>query len=140
MLLHKNNFYLPAYKLYEVLLEMNLNNFGSKEFTSNKTKEFIQNSIALAKANKPLDADIIAKNNPNLNAITLEQEKMCSKPAQLFMTLGYFEISGKLFECAFTLNINKNDYAIQSLESFYLASDYNGLNEMLNIVNSTQKK
>ncbi|KAB8036872.1 rhomboid family intramembrane serine protease [Silvanigrella paludirubra] len=140
LILHKNNFYLPAYKLYEVLLEMNSNNFGSKEFTSNKTKELIQNSMALAKENKPLKEDIIINNDENLNFISIEHEQMCSKPAQLFMTLGYFEISGKLFECAFTLNINENNYAIQSLESFYLASNYNGINEMLNIVNSTQKK
>lgn len=138
LFLHNKKHYFEAFKLYEVLLSMIENNYGPDLFTSDEIKNLIIESMNLAKAEKPLVTKTISKINPNLELSSLDQ--ICSKPAQLFKTLGYYQISGDLYECAFTLNIKNKEYAIHSLESFYLADNNSSLNQMLSIVNFTEKK
>jgi len=136
--LHSQGYYFPAFKMYEVLLSLIQSNYGSKEFKSTETKQLIMNSIELAKFQKQLDEKTLSKINYNADINHLDQ--ICSKPAQLFMTLGYFDLSGNLFECAYTLNTKNSEYAIQSLESFYLTNNYSKLNQMLSIINTIEKK
>lgn len=135
--LHSKEYYFPASKMYEVLLSMSNREYGSKSFNLVATKDLILNSLELTKNEKKLPQNSLEKIKPLEDISSVDE--ICSKPAELFMTLGYYQISGKLFECAYTLNIKKEEYAIKSIESFHLANDNNGINQVLSIINIIEK-
>ena len=136
--LHSQGYFAPSIKLYEVLLSMYNLDYGSKTFNSMDTKKLILNSLELAKKNKELPKSSLEMIKP-LGDISSSDE-ICSKPAELFMTLGYYQISGKLFECAYDLNTKKDEFAIKSIESFHLADDYNGINQVFSLIKRVEKK
>jgi rhomboid protease GluP len=136
--LHSKGYYFPSSKIYEVLLSMSERDYGSKSFSSAYTKDLILKSLDLAKQEKELPKSSLEKIKP-VEDISSSDE-ICSKPAKLFMTLGYYQVSGKLFECAYALNVKNEEYAINSIESFHLADDNNSINQVLSIINFIEKK
>ncbi|WGL60891.1 rhomboid family intramembrane serine protease [Pigmentibacter sp. JX0631] len=130
LFLHDKNIFFSAIKIYEVLLLMIENNFYSPKFSNPENKRLITESLNLAKSKKPLPKELVEKIS-NISKITSD---ICSKPAALFMTLGYFDISGSLYECALGLDLSENTFAVKSVESFYLANDKNKINEILSLV------
>ncbi len=138
LLLHSKGYYFPSLKIYEVLLSMSNRDYGSKYFNAINTKDLILGSLDLAKQKKELPQSSLEKIKPVEDISS--SEEICSKPAELFMTLGYYQISGKLFECAYALNVKNESYAIKSIESYHLADDNNGINQVLSIINFIEKK
>ncbi|KAB8028549.1 rhomboid family intramembrane serine protease [Fluviispira multicolorata] len=131
--LHSNGFYFAAVNLYEVLLTLSNESFGSEKFISDETKRILNLAIDLAKSDKRISPEIenyVEKLSGHLNL----KSEICAKPAALYMTLGFFQISGKLYECAYALNLKNEDYAQKALESFHLADDMNGINQILSLV------
>lgn len=131
LFLHKNSNFFPALKMYDILQQMINYNFASPEFSNDKNKKLITQAFELAKKSIPLPTELY----PKTSLMTTMTPEICAKPATLFMTLGYFEIAGNLFECAYLLNSSSDSYAINSIESYYLAGDKKGLDEVLSIIN-----
>lgn len=135
-LLHSNSIFFSAIKIYEVLILMIENNFYSPMFSNADNKKIITNALSLAKEKKPLPKELIDKIR-NTSKISTD---ICAKPAALFMTLGYFYISGSLYECAYGLDFTEDNFAIKSLESFYLASNTKKMNEVLSLIVHLEEK
>lgn len=135
--LHKNHGFFPAEKMYEVLLKMLQHNFLSPEFSNENNKLLLAEVITLAKNNQPLPQKYENTLIPISRNITAD---ICTRPAELFMTLGYYEISGNLYECAFLLSTKNETLAIKAIESFYLAGNKESLNEILSLIRYLDKK
>ncbi|WP_237243984.1 rhomboid family intramembrane serine protease [Silvanigrella aquatica] len=137
LFLHSNGYFLSAEKIYETLILMFNQDFASEKFNSETQKEFILNSLNLAKMKAPLSPNTILTIQSPRDITSLEE--ICSKPAKLFMTLGYFQFSGKLFACSYSLNLRNDEYAIASMESFHLADDNNGMKQVLSMIINEEK-
>jgi len=130
--LHSSGHFFASRILYEVLISLYKNQ--NYTITDDKLND-INNALNLSKNRQNLTNYYLSKISP-ISYIT-NIEEICSKPAELYLTLGYFNISGKLFECAFLLNTHNDDFAIKAVESYELSNNKKEIEEVLEIVDLT---
>ncbi|WP_186648168.1 rhomboid family intramembrane serine protease [Fluviispira vulneris] len=137
--LHENGYFFAALNLYEVLYSLSKEGFGSEQFSSANNKEQLKTAIELAKQDRKV-TESMQKYGHKKSYSKKNISEICAKPAALYMTLGFFQISGKLYECAYSLNLANDEYALKGIESFHLADDTQGINQILSILNLAEKK
>ncbi len=135
LLLGQKNYYFASYKLFFLLNELEKYNFMDTSLTPEEYKSLIESGLNSTQQHIPFTKEIL---NLNLKS-TLQYENLedyCAKPANLFMTLGFFEISGNLYECAYSLNGKNNSYALKAFESFRKIENERGMAQVLSLVKS----
>ena len=116
--LHKANKYASAAMVYEVLEVLNRQNLGATEFKSQSTAQILQVLKLSAERNEP-PSEALLKNLQSSAVSTDSELDICRKPAELFKTLGFFSLSGKLYECAFYLDPVSLENASETVESYW---------------------
>lgn len=127
--------FFAAYKLFSLLHELNKHNYSSISVDTNTYNTLLEQGLDSAKHDTALENNFLP---PSLKP-TIHYEKneyYCAKPAHLFMTLGFFEIAGNLYECAYILNNNNDSYALKAFEAFHKIKNESKMAEVLTVVKS----
>lgn len=132
-LFQKQEFF-AAYKLFYLLNELAKNNYVSPTIEKQKYDFLLEKGLTLSKKDASLEQKTYDKELPVVNYS--RDEDYCAKPANLFMTLGFFDIAGSLYECAYILNDKNDSYALKAFEAFHKIQNEQGMAEVLTLVKS----
>lgn len=112
--------YETALQIFDVLEIFYEHQIGNQEFLSASTGQLLQLSKDAAESRMTAPTEVSA--GLGADQITLEAQ-LCEKPASLLATLGFFQLSGKLFECAFLLDQSRLELAAETVRSYWKASN-----------------
>jgi rhomboid protease GluP len=102
--LHEQDNFSSAVAVYDVLLDLHAANMGSSEFVSQTTGAALKLARGAALQAQTLNEDLKTSFAPVSSLSKMEPAKVCGEAANLFRTLGFFGLAGRLFECSFYLN------------------------------------
>jgi len=146
--LHNQSHFFAATKIYEVLIFLFDAHMGNQEFLKTQTKKDLDALIKMAQMDEIPTAEIVDELQKNISLALIAQsqktissilqfttvDEICAKPAQLFMSLGFFQISGDLYTCAFSLDHTKTLYATRALSSFAIENDSVGKSQVNSLI------
>ncbi|MES2615323.1 MAG: rhomboid family intramembrane serine protease [Bdellovibrionota bacterium] len=131
----QNKQFYASYKVFSVLIDLSKHNFASGTVEKQKYDQLLEQGLLFAKKNSSLENSFLPPGFvPSMRYENAED--YCAKPANLFMTLGFFEIAGNLYECAYMLNDKNDSYALKSFEAFHKIKDEQGMSQLLTLVKS----
>lgn len=139
--LHQRGAFASAMLLYDVLLVFNEQGVGSEAFVSGTVRAALMEARGLAMERQGVSDTLISSfgalpdnavqrndmgvGNENSivsgdqNARFAEVATVCLTPANLLRTLGFFSLAGKLFECAFYLDVSNRQTAADVFECYW---------------------
>lgn len=137
--LHMAGYYAPAVRMYEVLVTLHSNGIGTPEFLSSSTLLLLQLALEAARNSQEVPEEFLtASQAPSSSEGTMAFDELCEKPAILFRALGFYELSGKLFECEYYLRIGDRVVAARTIESYWLADLQRDVVRFVNIAQALQ--
>lgn len=120
--LHSQKHFQESALVYSVLLEMNRKGLGGSDFVSASVSALLLEAFRAAQANMPLPEAVAQGLTFDVKNADSDSD-ICKKPASLFKSLGFFELSGRLYACAFLLDGHTLEMASETIESFWLADN-----------------
>jgi rhomboid protease GluP len=120
--LHRKGHFLASALLYEVIATMHRRKLGGEDFLSSSTWEVLRVSTSAALKGQPPPQELKDFSfGPEIVSHPENISEFCSAPGTMLMALGFYELSGKLFECAYYLDISKRQFAVDAMESYWLS-------------------
>jgi rhomboid protease GluP len=117
--LHEQDNFSSAVAVYDVLLDLHAANMGSSEFVSQTTGAALKLARGAALQAQTLNEDLKTSFAPVSSLSKMEPAKVCGEAANLFRTLGFFGLAGRLFECSFYLNTKNIESASSVVECYW---------------------
>lgn len=113
--------YEAAFAMLQVVKKMNLQGLGTPEFASKSTLALIEKAAEAAAAQQPFDPSLIQALTGEVTSVA-PRPGFCSKAADYVRGLGFFALSGHLYECAFYLEFGSKKYALAAISDLWTES------------------
>lgn len=124
--LHHSHFYASARKTYEVILLIDKELSEKTPYIdSNEKKVFIERALDLSANAHPLDEELIHTfkiHVPETESTDLAAG--CSTPGKLMHALGFYQLSARLFECAYFSQTDSIDLAAHAIGNYWLNEEH----------------
>jgi rhomboid protease GluP len=131
----QKKYFFASYKIFFILNELSKHGFASTTLEKKKYDFLVEKGLFFSRQNSLFEKDFLPIGfEPSVQYEHLED--YCAKPANLFMTLGFFEIAGNFYECAYLLNSQNDSYALKAFEAFHKIENEQGLSRILTLVKS----
>ncbi len=111
--------YEPALLLFQALQRIHSQGLGSAEFRSQSTLTMIERAIDSAMNRQPLDPALVGALSGELTAVAPEPG-FCQTVAKVFHGLGFYSISGLLYQCGFYSNFGDKELAQNAMADLWL--------------------
>lgn len=130
--LHNAGKFRAAQSLYLALSLLHKYKLGTADFVAPATAAILSGAFEAASREVyfPLEKPINGKSVPNFD--------FCEKPATTFRGLGFFVLSGLLWECAYELNPKNSQFAVNVVEAFWRSERLRLMYEFLERVDAMQ--
>lgn len=135
--LHELGYAYAAQYIYQVLLVFHSHRIGDENFLSVTNEHLIREALQVAAAQKPLP-EPIKKAFPLTDDYKSRTSEMlqtdCERPANMLSTLGFFELAGRLYECAYIISPTQLPLAAKTVEHYWLADRKDAFVRFLDLV------
>jgi rhomboid protease GluP len=113
--------YESALAMLAVLIRMNEFGLGSPEFASKSTLTLLEQASDAARAQQPFDASLVRALTGDETMIAAQPD-YCSKAAHYVRGLGFYSLSGLLYQCAFYEDFGSKKHAQAAITDLWLES------------------
>lgn len=132
---HQNNKFASAVKIYETLLIFVSQEIGSSEFLSDERVSYVEEALQAALESRPPPSIEFESERPKSKPVS---EQTCEAPAKLFLVLGFYQLAGKLYECAYYIVPGSIDLASRTIEAYWLGNERRDVIRFVNTVHALQ--
>ncbi|NBO38825.1 rhomboid family intramembrane serine protease [bacterium] len=113
--------YDAAVPVLSALRRLNQHGLGSAEFASKSTLALLEQASESALSRRPLDSSLVKLLTGEEHAVAADLSH-CQKAADYVHGLGFYAISGLLYECAFFLDVGNKELARAGIADLWLES------------------
>jgi membrane associated rhomboid family serine protease len=124
--LHRSSAFASAMLLYDVLLVFNEQGIGGEAFVSGTVRAALMEARGFALERRGVSDALVASfgelpehSREGQEVFSDTSPRVCLAPANLLRTLGFFGLAGKLFECAFYLDVANLQTATDVFECYW---------------------
>lgn len=134
--------FFSAYKVFMLLKKMSSYQFVSPTMEIKNYENALEQACLQSQQDKAIFMTQFPRKTDSQAQEPLAYSQVgdyCLKPADLFMALGFFDIAGHLYECAYVVDGTRDDVAFKALQAFYKSKNEQGQSEVMTWIRAFSK-